>query len=60
MTEFEHVIIGTAGNIDHSKTLFVSALTGIDPDTLAEEKRRGITIERGFVFLKPRVMGNRS
>ncbi|UCE41180.1 MAG: selenocysteine-specific translation elongation factor [Candidatus Aminicenantes bacterium] len=51
MTDIEHVIIGTAGHIDHGKTLLVKALTGIDADTLAEEKRRGITIELGFVFL---------
>jgi len=52
MSEIEHVIIGTAGHIDHGKTLLVKALTGIDADTLAEEKRRGITIELGFVFLE--------
>jgi len=51
MNESEHVIVGTAGHIDHGKTLLVKALTGIDADTLAEEKRRGITIELGFVFL---------
>lgn len=45
------MIIGTAGHIDHGKTALVKALTGIDADTLAEEKRRGITIELGFVFL---------
>lgn len=46
-----HVIVGTAGHIDHGKTALVKALTGIDADTLGEEKRRGITIELGFVFL---------
>ena len=46
-----HVIVGTAGHIDHGKTALVKALTGIDADTLSEEKRRGITIELGFVFL---------
>jgi len=46
-----HVIIGTAGHIDHGKTALVKALTGIDADTLSEEKRRGITIELGFVFM---------
>jgi selenocysteine-specific elongation factor len=51
MNEIEHVIVGTAGHIDHGKTLIVKALTGIDADNLAEEKRRGITIELGFVFL---------
>ena len=42
------MIIGTAGHIDHGKTALVKALTGIDADRLAEEKRRGITIELGF------------
>jgi len=46
-----HVIIGTAGHIDHGKTALVKALTGIDADTLTEEKRRGITIELGFIFM---------
>lgn len=46
-----HTIIGTAGHIDHGKTALIKALTGIDVDTLAEEKRRGITIELGFAFL---------
>ncbi len=49
--EKKHVIVGTAGHIDHGKTALVKALTGIDADTLLEEKRRGITIELGFVFL---------
>ena len=52
MPDAEHVIVGTAGHIDHGKTLLVKALTGIDADTLAEEKRRGITIELGFIFMK--------
>jgi selenocysteine-specific elongation factor len=47
----DHVIIGTAGHIDHGKSALVKALTGIDPDTLPEEKERGMTIELGFVFL---------
>ena len=45
------MIVGTAGHIDHGKTALVKSLTGIDADTLSEEKRRGITIELGFVFL---------
>jgi selenocysteine-specific elongation factor len=45
------VIIGTAGHIDHGKTSLVRALTGIDTDRLAEEKRRGITIDIGFAHL---------
>ncbi len=51
MAEKEHVIVGTAGHIDHGKSALVKALTGIDPDTLPEEKERGMTIELGFVFL---------
>src|SRR5688572_8056955 len=43
-----HVIIGTAGHIDHGKSTLVLALTGTDPDRLQEEKRRGITIDLGF------------
>lgn len=49
--QVRHVIVGTAGHIDHGKTALVKALTGFDTDTLAEEKRRGITIELGFAFL---------
>jgi selenocysteine-specific elongation factor len=47
----EHVILGTAGHIDHGKTSLVKALTGVDTDRLKEEKERGITIELGFTFL---------
>ncbi len=43
-----HVVLGTAGHIDHGKTALVKALTGVDTDRLEEEKRRGITIELGF------------
>jgi selenocysteine-specific elongation factor len=46
-----HLIIGTAGHIDHGKTTLVKALTGIDTDRLKEEKERGISIELGFAFL---------
>ncbi|HEY0528784.1 MAG TPA: selenocysteine-specific translation elongation factor [Gemmatimonadaceae bacterium] len=46
------MIVGTAGHIDHGKTALVKALTGIDTDRLAEEKRRGITIELGFAPLE--------
>lgn len=45
------IIVGTAGHIDHGKTTLVHALTGIDTDRLAEEKRRGISIELGFAHL---------
>ncbi|MCI4397680.1 MAG: 50S ribosome-binding GTPase, partial [Acidobacteria bacterium] len=47
----KHVVIGTAGHIDHGKTLLVKALTGVDADRWEEEKRRGITIDIGFVSL---------
>ncbi len=47
----KHVILGTAGHIDHGKTSLVKALTGVDTDRLKEEKERGITIELGFTFL---------
>ncbi len=46
-----HLILGTAGHIDHGKSSLVQALTGTDPDRLAEEKKRGITIELGFAQL---------
>jgi selenocysteine-specific elongation factor len=46
-----HVIIGTAGHIDHGKSLLVKALTGTDPDRLPEEQQRQITIDLGFAFL---------
>ncbi len=47
----KHVVIGTAGHIDHGKTSLVKALTGTDTDRLKEEKARGITIELGFAEL---------
>jgi len=46
-----HLVVGTAGHIDHGKSALVEALTGIHPDRLAEERRRGITIELGFADL---------
>jgi selenocysteine-specific elongation factor len=46
-----HVIVGTAGHIDHGKSALVKALTGIDPDRLKEEQQRGITIDLGFAHL---------
>ncbi len=45
------MIVGTAGHIDHGKTLLVKALTGVDCDRLKEEKARGITIELGFAYV---------
>lgn len=47
----KHIIIGTAGHIDHGKSSLVLSLTGADPDRWAEEKRRGITIDLGFAHL---------
>src|SRR5215212_7974655 len=47
----KHIIVGTAGHIDHGKTALVKALTGIDADRLKEEKQRGITIDIGFADL---------
>ena len=46
----QHVIIGTAGHIDHGKTTLIKALTGRDTDTLKEEKQRGISINLGFTY----------
>jgi selenocysteine-specific elongation factor len=46
------LILGTAGHIDHGKTSLIKAVSGIDTDRLKEEKRRGITIELGFAYLK--------
>ena len=45
------MIVATAGHVDHGKTRLVQALTGVDTDTLAEEKRRGLTIDIGFANL---------
>ncbi|MBA2410904.1 MAG: selenocysteine-specific translation elongation factor [Gammaproteobacteria bacterium] len=44
------MIIGTAGHIDHGKTALIKALTGVDTDRLAEEKRRGVTIDLGYAY----------
>jgi len=44
-------VIGTAGHVDHGKSTLVQALTGIDPDRLAEEKSREMTIDLGFAWL---------
>lgn len=46
----KHIIIGTAGHIDHGKTTLIKALTGRETDTLKEEKDRGISINLGFTF----------
>jgi selenocysteine-specific elongation factor len=52
MESTKHIIVGTAGHIDHGKSTLVEALTGTNPDRLEEEKRRGITIDLGFAFLE--------
>ncbi len=44
-------VLGTAGHVDHGKSALVQAITNIDPDRLAEEKIRGLTIELGFAWL---------
>ena len=46
----KHIVIGTAGHIDHGKTTLIKALTGRETDTLVEEKKRGISINLGFTF----------
>jgi selenocysteine-specific elongation factor len=45
------MIVATAGHVDHGKTRLVEALTGVDTDTLAEEKKRGLSINIGFAYL---------
>ena len=44
-------VLGTAGHVDHGKSTLIERLTGIDPDRLAEEKERGLTIDLGFAWL---------
>ena len=46
----KHIIIGTAGHIDHGKTTLIKALTGCNTDRWKEEQERGITIDLGFAF----------
>ena len=47
----KHMLIGTAGHVDHGKTALIRALTGIDADRLQEEKSRGITIDLGYAYM---------
>ncbi len=47
----KHIVLGTAGHVDHGKTALIRVLTGVDTDRLKEEKERGITIELGFASL---------
>ena len=51
----QQVVIGTAGHIDHGKTSLVKALTGTNTDTLAQERKRGITIDLGFAYLNKNI-----
>lgn len=46
----KHIVVGTAGHIDHGKTSLIKALTGRETDTLDEEKKRGISINLGFTY----------
>ena len=48
--DMKHIVIGTAGHVDHGKTCLTKALTGVDTDRLKEEQKRGITIELGFTW----------
>src|SRR5215213_8076507 len=50
----EHIplTLGTAGHVDHGKTALIQALTGVNTDRLAEERRRGLSIELGFAELE--------
>lgn len=50
MSETRHIIIGTAGHVDHGKTALIMALTGIETDRLKEEKERGLSIDLGFAY----------
>ena len=50
MNDTRHVIIGTAGHVDHGKTALIMALTGIETDRLKEEKERGLSIDLGFAY----------
>ncbi len=45
-------VVGTAGHVDHGKSTLLTALTGIDPDRLREERERGMTIDLGFAWVK--------
>ncbi len=52
MSGERHLVLGTAGHIDHGKTALIKAITGTDTDRLAEEKERGISIELGYAELE--------
>ena len=44
-------VVGTAGHVDHGKSTLLTALTGMDPDRLREERERGMTIDLGFAWV---------
>ena len=46
------MLVATAGHIDHGKTALIKALTGVDADRLPEEKKRGITVDLGFAYVR--------
>ncbi|GGJ95421.1 selenocysteine-specific translation elongation factor [Pilimelia anulata] len=50
-------IVATAGHVDHGKSALVEALTGTHPDRLAEERRRGLTLDLGFAWTDPAAGG---
>lgn len=52
-------VIGTAGHVDHGKSTLIEALTGIDPDRLAEEKERAMTIDLGFAWMQMEIDGEK-
>ncbi len=52
LDDTKHLILGTAGHVDHGKTTLIKAMTGINTDRLKEEQERGLTIDLGFAFLR--------
>lgn len=52
MSQQRHIIIGTAGHVDHGKTALIRALTGQETDRLKEEQERGISIDLGFAAFR--------
>ena len=48
----KHLMVGTAGHVDHGKTALIKAMTGINTDRLKEEQERGLTIDLGFASLR--------
>ncbi|WP_394238822.1 selenocysteine-specific translation elongation factor [Niallia oryzisoli] len=47
----DHIVIGTAGHVDHGKTTLIKVMTGIETDTTVEEKTRGLSINLGFAYM---------